>query len=71
MNEPNAINQVIKSLGDAKARAMSLANIQASTMYSRLKSAAIKERIICRSYDASGKELLARPNEPNQGELPF
>ena len=50
---------------------MSLAQIQMPSLYCRLKAAAIKERIICRSYDASGKELLARPNEPNQGELPF
>ena len=71
MNEPNAINQVIKSLGDVKARAMSLAQIQVPSLYCRLKAAALKEKLIHRSVDGFGKEILVRPGEFSQGELPF
>ena len=71
MNEPNAINQVIKSLGDAKARAMSLAQIQVPSLYCRLKAAALTEKLIHRSVDGFGKEILVRPGEFSQGELPF
>ena len=54
-----------------RARAMSLAQIQVPSLYCRLKAAALKEKLIHRSVDGFGKEILVRPGEFSQGELPF
>ena len=36
-----------------------------------VKAAALKEKLIHRSVDGFGKEILVRPGEFSQGELPF
>ena len=56
---------------EVKASVMSLANIQAPSFYYRLKAAALKDGLIHRSYDGFGKEVLLRPEQFSQGELPF